>query len=123
MNSPESANVAASICPRIARAASAADIGAFGPPMSVRAQPGWRMIERMWSSCSSNAIDRAAWAERHWTKGELPGSPAARETIRELAALVATRPLADWVALTDAVDCCVTPVLRLDELPAHPLYR
>jgi len=69
------------------------------------------------------AIDRAAWAERHWTRGELPGSPAARETIRELAALVATRPLADWVALTDAVDCCVTPVLRLDEVEMHPWFR
>ena len=31
-------------------------------------------------------------------------------------------PAADWLALTDAADCCVTPVLRLDEVTAHPWF-
>jgi alpha-methylacyl-CoA racemase len=33
----------------------------------------------------------------------------------ELAAIFRTRSQADWVAVFDAIDCCVTPVLRLEE--------
>lgn len=33
----------------------------------------------------------------------------------ELAAIFRSRSQRDWVALFDAVDCCVTPVLRLEE--------
>jgi crotonobetainyl-CoA:carnitine CoA-transferase CaiB-like acyl-CoA transferase len=38
----------------------------------------------------------------------------------ELASLIASRPLAHWQPLFEAADCCVTPVLRLDEAMAHP---
>ena len=31
-------------------------------------------------------------------------------------------PLAHWLRVFDNVDCCVTPVLRLDETLAHPLF-
>ncbi|HEX7638350.1 MAG TPA: CoA transferase, partial [Burkholderiaceae bacterium] len=48
--------------------------------------------------------------------------PEAAATRAGLAALLATRPAADWLALTDAADCCVTPVLRLDEVTAHPWF-
>ncbi|MBI3525793.1 MAG: CoA transferase [Betaproteobacteria bacterium] len=41
-----------------------------------------------------------------WTKGEL-------------TALFATQPLAHWSALFETVDCCVTPVLTLDEALQH----
>jgi len=34
---------------------------------------------------------------------------------RELAAIFRARTLAEWTAVFDPVDCCVTPVLRLDE--------
>ena len=33
----------------------------------------------------------------------------------ELAAMFRSRTQRDWVAIFDAVDCCVTPVLRLEE--------
>jgi crotonobetainyl-CoA:carnitine CoA-transferase CaiB-like acyl-CoA transferase len=39
----------------------------------------------------------------------------------QLAALFKARPLAHWVSLFENVDCCVTPVLRLDEALVHPL--
>src|SRR5262245_5574718 len=58
-NSPVSVNVAASICARIASAASAGEVGALGPPIAVRTQPGWTTIDRIWSSRSSKAIERA----------------------------------------------------------------
>lgn len=68
------------------------------------------------------AIGRPAWTDRHWSRGELPGSEAALTLRQELAAVFEAEPLAHWVALFDAADCCVTPVLRLDESLAHPLF-
>ncbi|MDZ4251858.1 MAG: CaiB/BaiF CoA-transferase family protein [Sulfuritalea sp.] len=38
----------------------------------------------------------------------------------ELAAVLAAQPLAHWEAVFAVADCCVTPVLRLDEAIAHP---
>lgn len=43
-----------------------------------------------------------------------------RETKAELAALLASRPLAHWQPIFAAADCCVTPILRLDEALQHP---
>jgi len=40
-----------------------------------------------------------------------------------VAALIATRTLAEWEALLAAVDCCVTPVLTTAEALAHPQFR
>lgn len=68
------------------------------------------------------AIDRPHWAAQHWSLGQVPGSAAAMALRSELADLFGTRPMADWAALLEPVDACVTPVLRLDELPRHPLY-
>ncbi len=48
---------------------------------------------------------------------------AAPELRSELEALFSSRPQADWVALFDSVDCCVTPVLNLDEALDHPQAR
>jgi alpha-methylacyl-CoA racemase len=39
----------------------------------------------------------------------------------ELAQLFSQQALAHWIARFESVDCCVTPVLRLDEALAHPL--
>jgi crotonobetainyl-CoA:carnitine CoA-transferase CaiB-like acyl-CoA transferase len=68
------------------------------------------------------AVGLSGWSGRHWSTGELPGSAAAHETRAAVAALLATRPLAHWLALTDPVDCCVTPVLRIDEVESHPWF-
>ena len=68
------------------------------------------------------AIGRPQWETRHWSLGEAPGSEAAMALQAELGAMFATRALSHWVGLLDAVDCCVTPVLRLDEARGHPLF-
>lgn len=57
---------------------------------------------------------------RHWSLGEAPDSDAARDTIAQVAACIAQRPLAEWEAVFAAVDCCVTPVLTPAEALAHP---
>ena len=52
----------------------------------------------------------------------MPGSAAALALRAELAAVFASQPLAHWLALLEPADCCVTPVLRLDEAQAHPIF-
>ncbi|HUG25879.1 CaiB/BaiF CoA transferase family protein [Piscinibacter sp.] len=68
------------------------------------------------------ALDRPRWAHRHWSLGERPGGDEAMRLRTDVAALFASQPLNHWVKLFDTVDCCVTPVLRLDEAHAHPLF-
>jgi len=67
-------------------------------------------------------LDRPAWIHRHWTKGEAPGSDGAMTLKAEVAGVFAAHPLTHWTGLFEAVDCCVTPVLRLHEARSHPLF-
>jgi alpha-methylacyl-CoA racemase len=68
-----------------------------------------------------NALGRPQWAGRHWSQGLAVGGEEAMALRAELAAAFLQHPLAHWVAHFETVDCCVTPVLRLDEALAHPL--
>ena len=69
------------------------------------------------------AVGRPEWAEQHWSRGLGPGSAESMALRSELAQVFESRRLADWVAVFDTVDACVTPVLRLDELVGHPLHE
>jgi crotonobetainyl-CoA:carnitine CoA-transferase CaiB-like acyl-CoA transferase len=62
------------------------------------------------------------WVDRHWQRGQLPGSADGMQLRDQVAALVATRPLAWWTERFDQVDACVTPVLTLQEALSHPLF-
>jgi crotonobetainyl-CoA:carnitine CoA-transferase CaiB-like acyl-CoA transferase len=68
------------------------------------------------------ALERPDWAERHWSLGLVPGSAASMALRTEVAGAFVTQPMAHWARHFDAVDACVTPVLRLDELDAHPVH-
>lgn len=68
------------------------------------------------------ALDRPDWAGRHADRGLVTGSPEALAFRQELADLLSTRTLADWWARLEPVDCCVTPVLKLDECHDHLLF-
>ena len=68
------------------------------------------------------AIGHPEWSEHHWSRGLVPGSAESMALRDELAAVFATEPLAHWVAHFEAVDACVTPVLRLDESLVHPVF-
>jgi len=68
------------------------------------------------------ALERPEWADRHWSLGLQVGRAESLALRDALAALVLTRTLADWWALLEPVDACVTPVLRLDECHAHALF-
>jgi crotonobetainyl-CoA:carnitine CoA-transferase CaiB-like acyl-CoA transferase len=62
-------------------------------------------------------------ASKHWESGQVPGGPEARAVIEEVAAALATRDQADWLAIFEPLDCCVTPILSAKEALAHPLFK
>lgn len=62
------------------------------------------------------------WGERHWSLGQQVGGEDARALEAEVAAVFARRTQAEWTALFEPADCCVSPVLRMDEAMRHPLF-
>jgi alpha-methylacyl-CoA racemase len=63
------------------------------------------------------AVGRAEWIERRYEP--LPQTAL----IKDVAALFASRPLADWDAILGRADCCYQAVLELAEVPEHPQVR
>ena len=55
---------------------------------------------------------------------ELVAPPGKQEAIAaEIAAIFRTRTRDDWMADLASHDCCVEPVLELDEVAGHPLHQ
>jgi alpha-methylacyl-CoA racemase len=79
-------------------------------------------LEHKFWAALCHVLGHPEWAGLHWTRGVEPGSEEAQALREEMAGLFATRGSAQWLDLLDPVDCCVTPVLRLDEALAHPLF-
>ncbi|MBC7955336.1 MAG: CoA transferase [Cytophagales bacterium] len=75
--------------------------------------PFWRRL------CET--LGRPDWAARHWSLGMVVGSDESMALRAQVGFIFKTESLAHWVSLFDAVDCCVTPVLRLDEAQNHAL--
>ncbi len=75
--------------------------------------PFWRRL--------CEVLGRPDWAERHWSLGLKAGSDESMALRAQLGVIFKAEPLSHWVERFDAVDCCVTPVLRLDEAQTHPL--
>ncbi|WP_085481137.1 CaiB/BaiF CoA transferase family protein [Paraburkholderia susongensis] len=69
------------------------------------------------------ALDRPEWATRHWSLGQAIGGPDAIALIGELAGVIGTRTLDEWVQSLEALDCCVSPVLTVAEAAQHPLFN
>ncbi|MGL4576400.1 MAG: CaiB/BaiF CoA transferase family protein [Burkholderiaceae bacterium] len=63
-----------------------------------------------------DAIDRPDLRDAHWQLGQRIGSADAQQVRKALAQVFATRSMQDWTAHFAKFDCCVTPVLRLDEV-------
>ena len=74
---------------------------------------------KFWSRLCE-VIGRADLAAIHWQRGHGPGETA-RAVRLQLEQLFASRPLEHWRAVFSREDCCVTPVLRLDEALVHPV--
>ena len=70
-----------------------------------------------------HALDRPEWAFRHWSVGQAIGGPDAVALTQELAGVIASRPLKEWVTLLEPLECCVSPVLTPAEAAQHPLFN
>jgi crotonobetainyl-CoA:carnitine CoA-transferase CaiB-like acyl-CoA transferase len=67
------------------------------------------------------ALTRPDWAVQHWSLGShVAGDSAAQALSQQVASLIASKPLSYWETLFKGVDCCATPVLRMDEALQHP---
>ena len=67
------------------------------------------------------ALGRMDLASRHWQNGQEIGSEEARAVREELTRIFAAEPLTYWQQVFAGSDCCVTPVLRMDEVLSHPV--
>ena len=69
------------------------------------------------------ALGRPDWASRHWSLGQAIGGADAAALTHELAAHFATGTLEAWVELLEPLDCCVSPVLTVEEARRHMLFQ
>jgi alpha-methylacyl-CoA racemase len=67
-------------------------------------------------------VGRPEWTRRHWAFGLVPGSEESMALRAEVAALLRTKTMAEWAALLDGPETCVTPVLQLGEVDQHPVF-
>ncbi|HVL77468.1 MAG TPA: CoA transferase, partial [Noviherbaspirillum sp.] len=77
---------------------------------------------KFWESCC-DVLERPDLKPRHWSRGQRVGGEDAKAVKAELDAIFARRTLAEWTEQFAAADCCVTPILRMDEAIAHPLFQ
>jgi crotonobetainyl-CoA:carnitine CoA-transferase CaiB-like acyl-CoA transferase len=63
-----------------------------------------------------DAIARTDLRNAHWQLGQKVGSAEAQGVREQLQAVFASQTLAHWQQHFAKVDCCVTPVLRMDEV-------
>jgi alpha-methylacyl-CoA racemase len=76
---------------------------------------------KFWETCCE-LLQRPDLKSRHWTLGQAVGGDDAMSVKAELSHLFATRTQAQWTALFEPADCCVTPVLTADEAVKHPHF-
>jgi alpha-methylacyl-CoA racemase len=71
-------------------------------------------VERKFWAAFCRAVGHDEWTARY--DDPLPQSAL----IAEVAALIASRPLAHWERAIDPADCCFHPVVELADVPDHP---
>ncbi len=69
-----------------------------------------------------HVIGRTDWKDRHWSLGQIIGGDDALALKAELASVFLQQPRDAWAALFAPSDCCVTPVLTLDEARNTPHF-
>lgn len=77
---------------------------------------------KFWSRLCE-ALGRPEWSSHHWQNGQEVGGKDSHSLRLELARVFVSQPLDHWCNLFADVDCCVTPVLRMDEAIQHPVFR
>ncbi len=72
--------------------------------------------EKFWAQFIAT-VDKPEWAGKNLSLGE------EGDSLRlEIAALISTKPLQDWVDLLKDVDACIEPALTIEELESEPQF-
>lgn len=69
-----------------------------------------------------DTLQRSDLRQQHWMCGLAVASSASDAVLTELETLFASQTQANWCKLFASVDCCVTPVLSIDEALQHPMF-
>lgn len=77
---------------------------------------------KFWELCC-DVLDRPDLKSSHWSLGQEVGGAEAMAVKAQLDAIFRQETLAVWSRRFAGVDCCVTPILRMDEALAHPLFQ
>jgi crotonobetainyl-CoA:carnitine CoA-transferase CaiB-like acyl-CoA transferase len=77
---------------------------------------------KFWEGCC-DVLGRPDLKSSHWSLGQAVGGAEAMAIKAELDTIFAQQTLATWSERFAAVDCCVSPILRMDEALAHPLFQ
>lgn len=77
---------------------------------------------KFWETCCE-VLGRPDLKQQHWARGQVVGGAEAMAVKKELEAIFATQTLAAWTEIFAGKDCCVTPILRVDEAVSHPLFQ
>ena len=73
---------------------------------------------KFWEICC-DLLQRPDLKQRHWSLGQVVGGDDAMAVKSELTHIFAERTQAEWTALFEPADCCVTPVLSIEEALRH----
>lgn len=68
------------------------------------------------------ALNLPQYRKAHWMCGQAIGGQEAQTIKAELDILFAQRSLAEWVQQLEDKDCCVSPVLSMEEALQHPQF-
>ena len=77
---------------------------------------------KFWETCCET-LGRPDLAKRHWSLGQEIGGDDTMAVKAELDAIFVQQTQAYWTQKFAGKDCCVTPILRMDEAIAHPLFK
>ena len=80
-------------------------------------------LEPKFWSLLCDVLERPDWKRRHWSHGQAVGGADAMALKAELETIFARHTLAEWTEKFASQDCCVTPVLRVEEAVASPLFQ
>jgi alpha-methylacyl-CoA racemase len=77
---------------------------------------------KFWETCC-DVLDRPDLKRHHWSRGQEIGGADAMSVKAELDDIFSQHSQAEWTTRFASADCCVTPILRMDEAMAHPLFK
>lgn len=76
---------------------------------------------KFWELCC-NVLERPDLKNKHWSRGQQIGGAEAMAVKAELETIFRQQTISVWIERFSRADCCVTPVLRMDEALSHPLF-